>query len=779
MASLVESSGHAGDEGSFEALYTTYRGEVHRLASYLLRNASDAEDASQTVFLNVLRALRQGVRPSEPRAWLLAITRNVCFSRRRAAAARPDEVELDLERAADANGGDGPGVEDIVGALSRMLPNQRTALILRDFRGAPRSEICDLLGMSPTGVETLLTRARASFREEIEAGRQPFDCAETRALVEQQLAGAISVAERHSLRAHLRHCASCSTLARAVRSSKGKIAGFLVWPVDLVSRLASALSQAPSALHVAAAVGSTAAVATVAIPVVVAHTPASPHVEGRTTPAAPAATWSRPAASPDIVASATRAASAGTRTARRPRACIHTPAHARRAWLHSGRRRPGTEATARGSGSVATRRDDGRRGRFRRRHAFRPGGHRCARRLLAPPGLSPSGGIVSGSHTRDTAAAAPRRDPSRRPPRGEGEDQAEGEAEALRAAAKRRASSRPPRRPRAGVAAAGASCRTPAHGADNGPAPVSSSGSWPRLPARTTSSLEHDFDGGSSPAGGTAPGTARAAAIPIRTDDHKHGQALAQRRRHRRGALRWPRVPASSRLPKVRLGAVDRDRRCGRARRSGSRRATVGAQSPPTSTPTTAAGATGSTPVVPVTPGGLQTLVGALQRPIYWAGEEPGKTYELTQSADGKVYLRYLPHGVRVGTQKAELTVGTYPVASAFTVTQGRRREVGLRTGPRPGGRRVLQQEHPDEHLHRLPGDRLPDRGLRPVGCRGEGARPHGKIVAVAATAPSTSAAPALVSPGKLKAVARSLDHPLYWAGYIARHRLRARADPG
>ena len=72
---------------------------MQRLASYLLRNTADAEDASQTVFVNVLRALRQGSRPAEPRAWLMAITRNVCFSRRRAAAARPDEVELDPERA--------------------------------------------------------------------------------------------------------------------------------------------------------------------------------------------------------------------------------------------------------------------------------------------------------------------------------------------------------------------------------------------------------------------------------------------------------------------------------------------------------------------------------------------------------------------------------------------------------------------------------------------------------------------------------------------------------
>jgi RNA polymerase sigma factor (sigma-70 family) len=284
VASLVEGHGQAGDEGNFEVLYRTYKTDVQRLASYLLRNAGDAEDASQTVFMNVLRALRQGVKPADPRAWLLAITRNVCFSRRRAAARRPDEVELDPETVGDSGNGGGPSADDIVGALARLLPNQRTALILRDFRGVPRAEISELLALSPTGVEALLTRARSSFREELEADAQPLDCAETRALVEQQLEGLITVAERQSLRAHLRHCSPCSTLARAVRSSRGKLAGLLFWPAELISRLASAFSQAPTAVHVAGALSAAAVVAGVAIPVAVLHDPAAAHVEGRPAP---------------------------------------------------------------------------------------------------------------------------------------------------------------------------------------------------------------------------------------------------------------------------------------------------------------------------------------------------------------------------------------------------------------------------------------------------------------------------------------------------------------
>ena len=343
MASFVETHGHAGDEGNFEALYTTYKSDVQRLASYLLKNATDAEDAAQTVFLNVLRALRQGVTPSDPRAWLLAITRNVCFSRHRAAASRPVQVELDFEEPSGPTSDETPSADEIVGALARLLPNQRTALILRDFRGVSRAEICDLMSLTPVAVEALLTRARAAFREELDAGEQQFECAETSALVEQQLDGLITVADRHSLRSHLRHCAPCSTLARAVRSSRGKAAAILFWPIDLISRLVAAFTEAPTVVHAAAALTSTAAVATIVIPAAVSNGPQQfAHVEGRTAPGPVAAAIVQrpaPAASPAVSTPVvSRAAAPAVRTVTRH--------HAAKAQAHSHRirTRPATRA---------------------------------------------------------------------------------------------------------------------------------------------------------------------------------------------------------------------------------------------------------------------------------------------------------------------------------------------------------------------------------------------------------------------------------------------------
>jgi hypothetical protein len=67
---------------------------------------------------------------------------------------------------------------------------------------------------------------------------------------------------------------------------------------------------------------------------------------------------------------------------------------------------------------------------------------------------------------------------------------------------------------------------------------------------------------------------------------------------------------------------------------------------------------------------GLTTLGGALTQPIYWAGSRAGQQYELTKATDGRVWIRYLPAGAKIGEQNTPyLTIGTYPVPNAFAAT--------------------------------------------------------------------------------------------------------------
>ena len=64
----------------------------------------------------------------------------------------------------------------------------------------------------------------------------------------------------------------------------------------------------------------------------------------------------------------------------------------------------------------------------------------------------------------------------------------------------------------------------------------------------------------------------------------------------------------------------------------------------------------------------LRSFAESAAHPVYWTGPKDGFTYELTRTADGRVYVRYLPEGTDVGDPRARfLTIGTYPRKGAFS----------------------------------------------------------------------------------------------------------------
>ena len=65
--------------------------------------------------------------------------------------------------------------------------------------------------------------------------------------------------------------------------------------------------------------------------------------------------------------------------------------------------------------------------------------------------------------------------------------------------------------------------------------------------------------------------------------------------------------------------------------------------------------------------GQLSSASHSLGQPIYWAGPRDDSSYELTVTAGGRAYVRYLPRGTAAGDSRADfLTVGTYPGTRAY-----------------------------------------------------------------------------------------------------------------
>ena len=142
----VTETGHLAAR-EVDDLYRRHGAEVYRYAYAVLGNHADAEDVTQTTFLNAYRALEQGVRPRKPSNWLLTIASNAIKQRFRQEQARPRLVELDEHIAGQESDDDGPSVGELLTALSKIPPQQRQAIVLREFEGRSYSEIAEILGV--------------------------------------------------------------------------------------------------------------------------------------------------------------------------------------------------------------------------------------------------------------------------------------------------------------------------------------------------------------------------------------------------------------------------------------------------------------------------------------------------------------------------------------------------------------------------------------------------------------------------------------------------------
>jgi RNA polymerase sigma factor (sigma-70 family) len=289
---------------AFERLYRKHAGDVYRYALVVLRNQADAEDVTQTTFLNAYRAYERGERPRSPQNWLIAIAHNVCRQRFRQSQRRPTEVAFEDDLADTVVDDDRISADDIRRAMGHLAFNQRSALVMRELEGRSYQEIAEILEVSTSAVETLIFRARRALREQLEEG---FTCNEAELAISKQLDGRLPRKERGALRAHLRECEDCARFARSQRAQRGALKSLAVIP--LPQSLASLFgggggAAVGSGLAVkAAAVGAGALLASGAgyegVKHGIWHPPSTRAAAQTKAPqhvaATPAATWSAPA----------------------------------------------------------------------------------------------------------------------------------------------------------------------------------------------------------------------------------------------------------------------------------------------------------------------------------------------------------------------------------------------------------------------------------------------------------------------------------------------------
>jgi RNA polymerase sigma factor (sigma-70 family) len=144
---------------------------AYRLAGFLLRDASDAEDAVQDALEKAWQAWPRLRDPARFDPWFDRIVVNVCYDRlRRSRGVRVLELDDELAGAAPSRDPFRDALaRDEVGRLVRLLPaEQQIVVALRFWRDLSLDEIAERLRLPLGTVKSRLHYAMGSLRSELD-----------------------------------------------------------------------------------------------------------------------------------------------------------------------------------------------------------------------------------------------------------------------------------------------------------------------------------------------------------------------------------------------------------------------------------------------------------------------------------------------------------------------------------------------------------------------------------------------------------------------------------
>lgn len=176
-----------GEAGALDALIRATYADVYALCRRMLADPDEAADATQEVFVRVMRSVIGFRGDSAFGTWLHRVTVNVCLTalRKRSKAravgmvaggtpfALPgDEASL---VSSDVSPSEAAETADLLSrseaALARLPEDARAVVVLRDIEGLSTKEVADLLGVTENVVKVRLHRAHARLRQLVVGGR--------------------------------------------------------------------------------------------------------------------------------------------------------------------------------------------------------------------------------------------------------------------------------------------------------------------------------------------------------------------------------------------------------------------------------------------------------------------------------------------------------------------------------------------------------------------------------------------------------------------------------
>ena len=168
-----------GDTQAYAELVAENQQMILTVCYKFLRDADDAKDTSQEVFIEVFRSIKSFREDAELKTWLyrIAVNRSIDAMRKKKrkhqVLALRQVFEKVTRRIADPSQLSRPDGTlelaernaDLTRALEKLPKNQQSALVLSKCDGLSNTEIAEILNVSVSSVESLIHRAKRNMHE--------------------------------------------------------------------------------------------------------------------------------------------------------------------------------------------------------------------------------------------------------------------------------------------------------------------------------------------------------------------------------------------------------------------------------------------------------------------------------------------------------------------------------------------------------------------------------------------------------------------------------------
>jgi RNA polymerase sigma-70 factor (ECF subfamily) len=172
-----------GDMGAFEQLVNKYKQPVINVVFRMLRDATEAEDVAQNVFVQVYKSASRYEVASKFSTWLFTIARNLCLNelRRRSRhpadsmdATHPEQEDQPWQQFEDKKTFSPPEKvlhseleQKIEEAVAELPENQRTAILLCRQDELSYEDIAKVLQCSLSATKSLIHRGRETLKQKL------------------------------------------------------------------------------------------------------------------------------------------------------------------------------------------------------------------------------------------------------------------------------------------------------------------------------------------------------------------------------------------------------------------------------------------------------------------------------------------------------------------------------------------------------------------------------------------------------------------------------------